>query len=801
MKIFYTKTSRIITSRNCRENSFIGRMIFLLLPIMFLATLSYAVPHNYDPKVKIKTVTKKSYNGADISCSSASDAEITVTAKGGTEPYQYSNDNGVTYQVSNVFSELRGGQNYIIVVRDADMNISDAQYIWVNQPPNAVTITGIQKKYYYDGNNDISCSSASDGEITISAWGGTGTLQYSKDNGITYQSSNKISGLSAGRYIIRVKDANGCSAISSVTIIAPTPVGGTITSQTNPICQGVNTGSVTVAGNGGVSLYNYSLDGDAYQWSGTFNNISKGLHYISIKDNNGCTGTVSVNINSNLSAVISGNSAILPGQSGNFNIAINGTAGASYTVIYKDNDGNQITNNSLKTGINTVTTGNLTTSKSYTLVSITTSGCPGTVSGTAVVTIFSNCKWLGNTSNWDDANNWVNGLIPTLNYDVVIPSTQNDPVISATSVSAKNITINTGATLTITGQVLKVSGFIKTDSGAVIADNGAIEYSGDQTQTIDANTFKNNALHDIIISNTSTGGLVVGCALDIYGSITFTGTGKKFATNDLLTLKSTAIETARVGDMTGNTFTGKVTVERFIPGVKKAWRFLSIPTKPGQTIHESWQENQPANDNTSIIGKGIQITSNVAGWNTKGFDLYTSTPSLKTYNSANDSWVGVSSALIPFSPSVGGYMVFIRGDRTSNSFYSPVTPTVLRTKGELYIGDQPTVTLTPKRFISVNNPFAAPLDLRKVNMSGDHFFYVWDPNLGSSYGGYQTLVKNAAGNYIAIPGGGSYSNVGNNLIQSGLAFFAYNNNGGSFTIKESTKSNCKQWCYCIYACN
>ena len=123
-----------------------------------------------------------------------------------------------------------------------------------------------------------------------------------------------------------------------------------------------------------------------------------------------------------------------------------------------------------------------------------------------------------------------------------------------------------------------------------------------------------------MVSNTSASGLSLGGPLDIYGSLNFTGTGKKLFTNDTLTLKSTATETAMAGNITGNTIEGKVTVERFIPGVKKAWRFLAVPTMPGQSIHDAWQEGQPANNTTSISGKGIQITSNIAGWNTKGFD-------------------------------------------------------------------------------------------------------------------------------------------------------------------------------------
>ncbi len=761
--------------------------LFSLLFISLVFSLSATAGNNITV-----TVTKKSYNGSDISCSESADAQLTITAKGGTSPYQYSIDNGSTYQSGNVFSNLAGNQNYVVVVKDKKGNTSSAQWIWVSAAPNAVTISYIGKKYYYDGNNDVSCSSASDGQVSISAWGGTGTLQYSMDGGSTFQTSNVFSGLAAGTYGIVVKDANGCTATSSVTLTAPSPVSGTVVAQTGTVCSAVNTGTLTVSGSGGVGLYYYSLDGGSYQWAGAFTNLASGTHTVTIKDHNGCTGSISVDIVSSLTAVLTGGGSILTGNSANLTVTIVGLPTNTYTVIYQDNNGHQYTAKNLVTGINIINTGNLSSSVTYSLVSITSnSGCTGTVSGSAIITVLANCQWLGLTSDWNNITNWLGNILPTSTNEVVIPATANNPVISLADVSVKNLALSHGVTLTISGKKLTISGTVTADTAAFIADNGTVEFNGSATQTIADHMFKNNALHDLVVSNSSTTGLVLGGPLDIYGSFNFTGTGKKFVTNDTLTLKSTATETAMVGNTSGNSIVGKVTVERYIPGVKKAWRFLAIPTVPGQTIHDAWQEGQPANNTTSVSGFGIQIQGNYSDWATRGFDAYSAAPVIKTYNPANNTWVGVSSLLAPFSNSAGGYMVFIRGDRSANAVNSPVSSTVLRTKGELNQGDQSKITVAAKQFIPVSNPYAAPLDPRNIDQSGNLFFYIWDPNMSGTngYGGYQTLVKNAAGNYIAVPGGGSYSSTGNNLIQSGSAFFAYNITGGSLTIKESAKAN------------
>ena len=242
--------------------------------------------------------------------------------------------------------------------------------------------------------------------------------------------------------------------------------------------------------------------------------------------------------------------------------------------------------------------------------------------------------------------------------------------------------------------------------------------------------------------------------------------------------------------MTGNTITGKVTVERYI-SARKAWRFLSIPTNTTQTIQQAWQESCGANLD-GMPGFGTQITG--AGGTILGFDVNTATPSMKTYISATGGWAGVANTNSVSITNPLGYMVFVRGDRSAITAFAPATETVLRTKGNLYTGDQTPINITAGKFSSVGNPYVSLLDFRNVSRTGlKDFFYLWDPSLGggTGYGGYQTFFKSGS-NYIITPGGGSYGSVGSisNYISSGQAFLVQaDSTGGSLTFKESAKTS------------
>ena len=426
----------------------------------------------------------------------------------------------------------------------------------------------------------------------------------------------------------------------------------------------------------------------------------------------------------------------------------------------------------------------------------------------------SNGTWLGNSSSWFDNANWCGG-VPSSTTNVMISASAQDPAISGTPAICNNVTVETGATLTLDSQTLKVFGIINAD-GNINALSGTIEMAGNFRQPLDAKSFTQNKISHLRISNNSGVDVLGVDSLKIRNLLDFGASNCELFANDKLIIMSDELGTASIGDMTsdgnatntysGNQIIGNVTIERHVPNHPKAWQFLSAPAIGG-TIKKNWQEGN-SNLSNSRSGYGTIISSDIAGATSPalGFDIYTPAgSSMKTYNSLTGNWEGVPSTIINID-NPKGYLIFIRGDRSVTAFNQPATATTLRTSGKLYqpIGNPPpVVSVTRNKFASVGNPYASALDMTRFTLTGgvQDAYYIWDPKLTSStysyygLGMYRALVRIGNG-YRAIPaetGGTSYYDITNQnvKIQSGQAFFVHADSAigdGTLTITESAKS-------------
>ncbi len=140
-----------------------------------------------------------------------------------------------------------------------------------------------------------------------------------------------------------------------------------------------------------------------------------------------------------------------------------------------------------------------------------------------------NVIWRGTTStDWNTASNWYNfdgtaytvaSAVPTNAIDVIIPANQTcvlaqPSVLSAASSVAKNVVIESGATLTLAGGTLSVAGDW-TNNGTFTGSTGTVSFNGTGTATLggtSSTTFAN-------LSMDKSGSVALATPVTVSGSL------------------------------------------------------------------------------------------------------------------------------------------------------------------------------------------------------------------------------------------------------------------------------------------
>jgi hypothetical protein len=218
----------------------------------------------------------------NATCNGADDGEIQViNVTGGTPPYEYSNDGGATWQVSNTFSGLAVA-NYDMQVRDANLCTSPIQATPITEPDPINFGTDV---------DNVTCNAGVDGQIeVINVTGGTAPYEYSSNGGTSWQASPIFPNLVAGSYDMQVRDANLCVSAIQATAVTQPDVIAFGTNLTHITCNGGADGIIEIINvTGGTPPYEYSNDkGSTWQVGNTFNGLSAGPYNLVVRDVNLC---------------------------------------------------------------------------------------------------------------------------------------------------------------------------------------------------------------------------------------------------------------------------------------------------------------------------------------------------------------------------------------------------------------------------------------------------------------------------------------------------------------------------------
>lgn len=206
----------------------------------------------------------------DASCGQ-NDGSVSIVVSGGTAPFEYSSDNGVTFGSSATISNLSPGTYDIVVIDDNNCEVSGTATIEVPDPP---VITNIAL-------TTAECNQQNGGIVVTAT--GSNPLNYSIDNGATFQQNGTFTNLAPGSYTVVVEDPDGCSATQTVTVLT-TNLPNIGAGNDVSVCAGE---SVTLNGTGGVT----------YTWNngvtnGTpFTPTASGTYTVTGTDVNGCVNT------------------------------------------------------------------------------------------------------------------------------------------------------------------------------------------------------------------------------------------------------------------------------------------------------------------------------------------------------------------------------------------------------------------------------------------------------------------------------------------------------------------------------
>jgi hypothetical protein len=219
----------------------------------------------------------------NITCNGYNDGSATVSASAGTIPYTYL-WNDLSAQTTTTATGLSAG-TFTVTVTD-------------NNGCTATTSVAITENTVVTANitasSDPTCNGGNDGDMTVTAGGGTGTYVYSWNNSGT---TATVTGLTAGTYSVTVADGDGCTAYTSATLTDPTIISAT-PSVTDANC-GNSDGEayVTPIGGSGVYTYDWSPNGYTGDGTATYSDLPAGSYTVTVTDDQGCTEEFVANVN------------------------------------------------------------------------------------------------------------------------------------------------------------------------------------------------------------------------------------------------------------------------------------------------------------------------------------------------------------------------------------------------------------------------------------------------------------------------------------------------------------------------
>lgn len=284
-----------------------------------------------------------SYEGSVVNVDGKDVGTVTVTNQSGGTPfagadkYKYSLDEGSTWQTSPVFTNLNPG-TYTITVTDANDCIFAMSFFLrgtatVNAKYDVLAVT---------------CNGRNDGSITLHDFSGSygGKYEVSLDNGTKWTQVDTdplvIGGLNAGSYDLwlREKDlANSDILLGKAVVSEPLPIQANVVMKEPEIGQMKNGVVEVTSVTGGSGVFEYRINGSAWQADTRFSGLAKGTYVVDIRDTKSSSADCLISLNvtvdrsNELTAGVNYTSPRCYGQKGIFTVVASGTQNFEYACL------------------------------------------------------------------------------------------------------------------------------------------------------------------------------------------------------------------------------------------------------------------------------------------------------------------------------------------------------------------------------------------------------------------------------------------------------------------------------------
>lgn len=223
----------------------------------------------------------------DVLCHAGNTGAIHLSTIGGTTPYAFSFDGGVSFQ-SDSSKENMFATHYNIRVEDENHCVNTLSAT-VNEP--------LPLQFSLKGRDSISCYSFNDGSLHLSRSGGIGPYYFTLNDTLT-QTDSSFYKLGAHDYEVVLQDQNSCTDTIYTSLSEPDSLELSVASMIPILCADSATGELELTATGGNQGYLFSMDAVSYQVAPSFTHLMATNYVFYVKDRKGCESSIHQSLSS-----------------------------------------------------------------------------------------------------------------------------------------------------------------------------------------------------------------------------------------------------------------------------------------------------------------------------------------------------------------------------------------------------------------------------------------------------------------------------------------------------------------------